>query len=179
LIKPSIQIARNGFELGEYLNDVLRRIASPAFLTTAPWSEDFAPGGVLVTLGNVVKRQRLARTLDIIAQKGPDGFYRGAVAHKMIDAIQKQRGLMSVADLESYNVSVRDPIEIKYRGYRIIGTSAPSGSPVVLSALNILEGYQNIGSATDVNQSTHYMDEALRFGYGQVSQGLNSGIRRR
>jgi gamma-glutamyltranspeptidase/glutathione hydrolase len=174
LINPSVQTAHNGFELGEYLNGVLRRISSPAFLTTPPWSQDFAPGGVLVTLGDVVKRERLAQTLRRIAKKGPDGFYSGPIAHSMIKEIQKQGGLMTVADLERYNVSVRDPVEIMYRGYRMVGTSAPSGSPVVLSALKILEGYQNMGSASDVNQSTHYLDEALRFGYGQVSKDQDS-----
>ncbi|KAF4446305.1 gamma-glutamyltransferase [Fusarium austroafricanum] len=170
LIEPSIKLAHEGFKLGEYLNDVLQHIPSPDFLTKEPWAQDFAPGGTLVSLGNVVKRRMLAKTLRVIAKKGPDGFYRGPVAQGMVREIQKQGGVLDSTDLERYNISVRGPIEVMYRGYRVVGTRAPSGSSVILSTLNILGGYQDLGSMPHVNQSTHYVDKALRFGHGQRTE---------
>ncbi|KAF4460322.1 gamma-glutamyltransferase [Fusarium albosuccineum] len=170
LVKPSIQLSRNGFKLGEYLNGVITRISAPNFLLQEPWAQDFAPDGTLVSLGGLIKRKRLSETLEVIAKKGPEGFYRGSLAQNMINTIQRQGGVMTTEDLNEYNITLRDTIEIKYRGYRVIGTSAPSGSPVVLSALKIAEGYRNLGSLSAVNQSTHFIDEALRFGYGQRTE---------
>jgi gamma-glutamyltranspeptidase/glutathione hydrolase len=72
---------------------------------------------------------------------------------------------MTLDDLKNYQVSIREPISITYRGYRLHSTGVPSGGGVALSILKIIEGY-NISSPSSVNISTHLLDEAMRFSYG-------------
>ena len=140
------------------------------FLTGDPnWAEDFAPNGTRLGLGDTITRRRLASTLEVIAEHGPDAFYSGRIAETMIDALQRDDGTMTLEDLRSYSVIVRNVSQIQYRGYTVTSTTAPSSGSVAMSILKILQAYDDFYSSdTSANLSTHRMDEAIRFGYGQV-----------
>lgn len=72
---------------------------------------------------------------------------------------------MTLEDLRDYAVSVRDPIQIKYRGYKLFSCGAPSSGSVALSTLKIIEGY-NMSDKSLRDLNTHRLDEAMRFAYG-------------
>lgn len=71
---------------------------------------------------------------------------------------------MTLDDLTSYQVSIRDPISINYRGYNIYSCGAPSGGSVALSILKIVEGY-NMSDPELSSLNTHRLNEAMRFSY--------------
>lgn len=72
---------------------------------------------------------------------------------------------MTLDDLKSYNISVRKPISIDYRGYKLHSCGAPSGGSTALSILKIIEGYDmSDPEISDLN--IHRLDEAMRFSYG-------------
>jgi len=169
VLEPSIKLAQDGFPVGVYLANSMAGLSRNEFLYQDPdWAVDFAPNGTLAVAGDIITRKRYAATLQKIAQSGPGGFYSGPIAEQMVKAVQGSQGIMTLSDLGGYEVLLREPSEIQYRGYRVVSTSAPSGGPVVLSALKIVEGYSDFGSPSARNLSTHRFDEALRFGYGQV-----------
>ncbi len=88
----------------------------------------------------------LAATLEAIAAKGPAGFYEGATAQKLVDAIRADGGIMTLDDLKDYRPVIRTPVRGTYRGYDIVSMPLPSSGGVVLvEMLNILEGYQAEG----------------------------------
>lgn len=139
------------------------------FLVEDPtWALDFAPNGTLVGLGDVMTRKRYADTLEQIAIHGPDAFYHGAIARTTIAALKKANGTMTLDDLKNYTIAIRQPAEITYRDYKLTACSAPSSGTVALSTLKIVEGYKGFGDLANVNLSTHRLDEATRFGYGEV-----------
>ena len=72
---------------------------------------------------------------------------------------------MTLDDLKNYRVSVRKPISINYRGYKLFSTGAPSGGSVALSILKIIEGY-NMSDPDLHDLNIHRLDEAMRFSYG-------------
>lgn len=174
LIQPSIKLARYGFDVDQ---DLVRYIGlgiadspdpSRPFLVDNPaWAIDFAPNGTLVQLGDTITRKRYANTLETIATYGADAFYTGAIAKATIAALQAHNGTMTMKDLKNYTVAIRTPAQLEYRGYRITSTSAPSSGTVALSTMNIIEGYKDIGWASTINISTHRLDEAIKFAYGQ------------
>ncbi|KAI9724546.1 MAG: hypothetical protein M1812_000614 [Candelaria pacifica] len=170
---PAIQVARKGFSVTA---DLVRYMASATvgiddFLTNNPtWALDFAPNGTRLGLGDTITRKRYADTLETIAQKGPDAFYTGAIARNTIKALQAANGTMNMMDLANYTVAIRPPSTISYRGWNLTSCSAPSSGEVALSALNILSGYENFFGAGTTNLSTHRLDEAIRFAYGEVRQ---------
>ena len=116
-------------------------------------------------------RKRYADTLESIARKGPGVFYTGRMAETTISALRSRNGIMTMQDLQEYSVAIREPVHITYRDYKITAGSAPSGGAVALSALKTVEGYADFELATTANLSTHRLDEAFRFAFGEVSYG--------
>lgn len=171
LIEPSIGLARNGFRVNE---DLVRYMESAAagiedfFVHDPAWAIDFAPNGTRVSLNQTMTRKRYADTLETIAREGPDAFYTGQIAQDTIATLRSRNGTMTLEDLEQYKVAIRPHLGIEYRGFNIRSCSAPSGGPVVLSIMNILQTYKGIGKASQVNESTHLVDEAFKFSYGMV-----------
>lgn len=171
LVKPAIRIARYGFPVNEDLDRFMKSTyttnSNESFLVTDPtWAIDFAPAGKLLTLGEKITRKRYAKTLEAIAERGVNVFYEGPIAKATIKALKEQDGIMTLADLKNYSVAVREPNQIEYKGGKITGGTAPSSGAVGLAALKILEEYDFIGDATRVNESTHLLDEAMKFSYG-------------
>ncbi|KAL9025442.1 MAG: hypothetical protein Q9196_005735 [Gyalolechia fulgens] len=170
VMQPAIDVARNGFvvtqDLVNYMNSATK--GQRNFLVDEPtWATDFAPNGTRLGLGDTITRRRYADTLESISLKGAEAFYTGPIANATINALQAQNGTMDLEDLKNYTVAIRKPASITYRGYRLTSCSAPSSGEVALSALKTVEGYPDIGSLATTNLSTHRLDEAIRFAYGE------------
>ncbi|KAI0380334.1 gamma-glutamyltranspeptidase [Hypomontagnella monticulosa] len=170
VMAPAIKVAREGFEVTQDLVNQMN--SSPnTFLTEDPaWAIDFAPKGYRVKLGETMTRKRYADTLEVIATEGADAFYTGAIAKATIAALTANNGTMTLDDLKNYTVAIRKPAKIDYRGYKLTSISAPSSGAVALSALKIVDGYEGFGDPTTINLTTHRLDEALKFAYGQRSE---------
>ena len=140
------------------------------FLTNDPnWAIDFAPNGTRVGLNDTITRKRYADTLEAISLHGADAFYKGPIANATIQALQAQNGTMTLEDLANYTVAIRKPAQITYRDYKLTACSAPSSGEVALSVMKTVEGYQGFGDPASLNLSTHRLDEAMRFAYGERS----------
>jgi gamma-glutamyltranspeptidase/glutathione hydrolase len=138
------------------------------FLVEDPnWAIDFAPHGTRLGLGDTITRKRYAATLETIAEQGAEAFYSGPIAEALVKTVQSNGGIMTLDDLKNYSVAIRAPAAIDYRDYKIHSCSAPSSGTVALSAMKIIEGYPDIGWSSTTNNSTHRLDEAFRFAYGQ------------
>ncbi|MCJ1309979.1 hypothetical protein MMC25_003640 [Agyrium rufum] len=170
VVLPAVNVARYGFPVSE---DFVRfasfmTAAYGDFLTKDPnWALDFAPNGTRVGLGDILTRKRYANTLETIAFEGADAFYTGAIARNTVAALQLSNGSMNLKDLEDYKVISRKPVEIEYRGYRILGCGVPASGAVALSMFKTVEGYEDFGKDDAMNISTHRLDEAMRFAYAE------------
>ena len=175
VLEPAIRTARHGYPVTE---DLVKYMASATaegdFLSQDPtWAVDFAPNGTRLGLGDIITRRRYADTLESISKHGADAFYSGSIADATIKALQAANGTMTVGDLKNYTVATRNVAEIDYRGFKITSTGAPSSGAVALSILKVVEGYDNFFAPGFVNISTHRLDEAMRFGYGEVGMHVS------
>lgn len=172
MVTPAVKVARYGFNVTEDLVRYMSTVTpNNKFLTDDPaWAIDFAPKGKLLKLGETITRKRYADTLEVIAAEGADAFYTGAIANATIAALSKKNGTMTLEDLKNYTVAIRKPSVIDYRGYKLTSCSAPSGGVVALSTLKIVDGYDGFGDPAAINLTTHRLDEAMRFAYGQRSE---------
>lgn len=167
---PAINLARYGFNVTQ---DLVKNINSTAedqgdFFSTDPnWAIDFAPNGTTVKVGDTMTRKRYADTLETIALNGADAFYTGPIANATITALSKANGTMTLDDLKNYTVAIQQPITINYKGYKLTSTGAPSGGSVTLAALNVFGGYNETSDPSKINQTTHYLDESMRWAYGE------------
>ncbi|KAI1105725.1 gamma-glutamyltranspeptidase [Jackrogersella minutella] len=169
VVTPAVKVARDGFEVTEDLVNYMDSVTPNGnFLTDDPaWAIDFAPKGYRVRLGETMTRKRYADTLEVVAKEGADAFYTGAIAEATIAALTKANGTMTMDDLRNYTVAIRQPARINYRGYKLTSVSAPSSGAVTLSTLKIVDGYDGFGDPTQINLTTHRLDEAMKFAYGQ------------
>ena len=95
----------------------------------------------MYSAGDTIKREKLARTLEIIADEGVDAFYNGSLAHHIVQEIQEQGGIITQKDLADYQVDIRGALNITLNGTLTAFISYPPSSGIVLAyILNILQG---------------------------------------
>jgi gamma-glutamyltranspeptidase/glutathione hydrolase len=177
VLTPAVKVAQDGWLVNEdlinYINSAIKTAkenATSNFLINDPqFAQDFAPLGRLPKINETISRKRYGNTLETIAKLGPDAFYKGPIANATIAALQAKGGIMTLQDLQNYTVALRQPFTINYRGFKVTSTSAPSGGPIVLSVLKTMEGYSGVGDPANINLTTHRLDEAMKFAYGQRS----------
>ena len=162
VMAPAIKLARDGFELSpeeahELTDHDLSRFPASRRL--------FQRDGSYYRGGENFQQPELASTLERIAAD-PDDFYHGKMAHELVDDLKKGGALLTLDDLAQYNVVEREPVVGTFHDYTIISAPPPSsGGIVLLSALNILEGY-DLGSLGDRSAaSIHLITEAYRRAY--------------
>ena len=51
----------------------------------------------------------LAKSLEMIAENGPDAFYKGVIADQIVEEMSKNGGLITKADLAEYKAVERTP----------------------------------------------------------------------
>ncbi|KAF8308059.1 gamma-glutamyltranspeptidase [Clavulina sp. PMI_390] len=174
LFEPAIKLARDGFVIQGQLAGAIAEY-NTTILSEPAWAAVFAPNGTTLKQGDTAYRPTFAKTLETIAVKGVDVFYEGPMANYTVTAARAAGGIISLADLKGYKALVRTPTNINYRGYKVTSTVAPSSGTVLLSALNILSGYQPTtvtdatqpGGKRDSNVTAHILVESMKFAYGQ------------
>ncbi|SJX62497.1 related to gamma-glutamyltransferase [Sporisorium reilianum f. sp. reilianum] len=174
VLEPAIQLNRRGFKVTTELAKALNVTQYPFLCSDERWSEFYCPNGKIAQLGDTIKKERFAKTLELIARKGIDPFYYGVIADDIVDTIANNKiykGIMTKQDLANYKVEFRQPRNVTLRNskYRLYGTVAPSSGSVVLSTLQTIDQFHADGQEdlANVNVSTHRFIEANKFSYGQ------------
>ncbi|MDH3320146.1 MAG: gamma-glutamyltransferase, partial [Betaproteobacteria bacterium] len=169
VIQPAIELAENGFPVNFVLAGDVNSSRTNLYEATR---DVFRPGGVPLQEGQILRQPDLAKTLRLIAAKGPKVFYRGEIAEAIVDAQLGtanggKPGLMTLEDLKNYDIVIREPTMGEYRGYRIAAMSPPSsGGLTMIQALKMIERFP-IGDAAagfgfGKANTLHVMAEAMR-----------------
>uniref|UniRef100_A0A3P8Z6X6 Gamma-glutamyltransferase 5a n=1 Tax=Esox lucius TaxID=8010 RepID=A0A3P8Z6X6_ESOLU len=164
LFNPTIKLAREGIPVPE----ILSRFFQPSLY-------GFFIHGKLLKVGDVMKFEKLADTLEIIANHGADAFYTGKVAEDLINDIKEAGGKLNMKDLESFKVKVTDAWTIPLGEYQMHFPPPPSGGPILAFILNIMKEYSlNSASLMGEQKTLTYQRyiEACKF-----SNGLRKYIR--
>ncbi len=173
LIRPAIDLARNGVVIGDDSADTLpdwhRRLARwPSSAKIFSRAD-----GTSLREGDVLVQADLAATLEAIAAQGPRGFYEGPVAEKLAHAIDDAGGIMTTDDLKAYQPVIRSPVHGSYRGYDLVSMPLPSSGGIVLvETLNILEGFPLEQMKQGTLASLHVLIEAMKRAYADRAHYL-------
>jgi gamma-glutamyltranspeptidase / glutathione hydrolase len=133
------QAARDGVEVVP-MQAFLFEVLEPIFRSTPECSEIYAPGGRLLRTGETIRLPELGDLLDRLGAEGPGFLYAGDVAEQVSDWVLERGGLLTRADLESYEVVEREPARVLYRGRTVLTNPPPSsGGILIADALGILE----------------------------------------
>jgi len=171
LIQPAIDLAASGFALTESqaksLNAMKRifteRNLNPiSFVKEEEWKE-----------GDILVQPELAATLELIRDKGYEGFYGGINADLIVEEMKRGNGVVTHEDLANYSAKWRTPVRSGYRQFGIISMAPPSsGGTALIQLLRIAEKYplSDWGYATP--RSVHLMVEAERRVYADRAEYL-------
>lgn len=101
----------------------------------------FFPNGAPMRPGQIHKQPDLARTYRLLVEGGPDVFYRGEIADRIVKYSEANGGLITHQDLADLNVEWVEPLGISYRDFKVYGPPPPSSAMQWLQTLKLLEGY--------------------------------------
>jgi len=162
VMAPAIKLAEDGFELTA---EEAHELADPDLAAFPQSKRIFQRDGQLYKEGEIFRQPQLARTLRRIVAD-PDDFYHGRMARELVDELKKGGSLLTLEDLAQYTVVERAPITGSFHNYTILSAPPPSSGGIVLvSALNILEGYDLAKLGDRTAASMHLIAEAFRRAY--------------
>lgn len=172
VMAPAIRLARDGFALED--GDVTLLAGGAKKLGKDPAAARiFLKQSRPFALGDRLVQSDLADSLALIATQGPDAFYKGPIAEKIVKASAANGGILAAADFSGYKVRELKPITCRYRGYEIISSPPPSSGGVILcEILNVLEAYPLTHMGPGSAETVHYMVEAMRYAYADRNAAL-------
>jgi len=164
LLQPAIDYAQTGYPIQP-------RIAYDWERSVKTLSHDanakalFLPQGHPLKAGQRHSQPKLAQTLKVLAEKGRDGFYQGAIAQDMVNHLQSLGGLHTLEDFATAAGEYVQPISTNYHGFEVV-ECPPNGQGItVLLMLNILQGIPLSDYAPNSAERIHYCTEAARLAY--------------
>lgn len=141
LVRPAAHLAHNGFKISPYLHMQMLRSESD-IMADKGLHDLFTSNGSLLRIGDICYNKQLGRTLRVLSAFGIRPFYNGSIGVKLIKDIRKSGGILTMEDLQQYQVRIREPIVADVMGFQIIGMPPPSsGGAAMVLILNILAQY--------------------------------------
>ena len=173
LLEPAIDLARNGITVTRDLADQLQNRQERNCRNAATCAYFYKEGGSPYQFGETLVQADLADTLQLIADQGPDAFYKGAIADKIVAEMEAGGGLIDRESLAAFKPAIRDALKGEYRGYEVVTMPPPSSGGVhLLQMLNVLSHFpvseMGIGSADKI----HLLAETMRLAYADRSEHL-------
>ncbi|MCW1401396.1 gamma-glutamyltransferase [Novosphingobium sp. MW5] len=176
LFGPAIKLAREGWTITP---------RGRQFLDFAKGSAAFTPAGTALFYGSdgkplpersQVTNPELAKTMELLARKGPRWFYTGANAKAIVGAVTtapRNPAPMTLKDVASYQAKDRAPICGQYREYKVCGMAPPSsGETTVFAVLKQLERFDLKALGPDSPTAWHLIAESMRLAYADRAKYL-------
>ena len=163
VMAPAIKLANDGYVLTRGDTDIIGYVTGKISKDPTASKIFLRPDGSAMQPGDKLVQKDLAKTLGIIAKEGAKGFYEGPVAQAVADAMAKNGGLITTADLAGYKAILREPLHCSYHGVEV-ATAPPSSSGGVglCQMLNVLQGYDLGAMGFHSAAATHVMTETMR-----------------
>jgi gamma-glutamyltranspeptidase/glutathione hydrolase len=115
-----------------------------------------APGAKLLQPG-------LARTIETLAEDGPDAYYRGPIAAAIVECVAGHGGLIADADLAAHRGEWVAPLAAPYRDVEVLELPPPTQGVTALEALRIVDRAGPL--PTDPADRHHRLVEAVKLAF--------------
>ncbi len=139
----------------------------------------FFPNGEAPKRGEVFREPALGRTLRLLAetekkargnrshklQAVRDLFYKGELARRLAAFSEANGGLIRYNDLAKFHAEADEPKAGTYRGYEIYKPGFWTQGPVMIEALNILEGFELKAMGHNSPRYLHTVVETVKLAF--------------
>lgn len=167
LMEPAIEIAERGHAVASV---VARKWAAavPELKNQPGFADAFMPHGRAPEVSELIRMPGHAKTLRLLAEKGPRAYYEGEIAERIAAFARECGGAMTFDDLRNYQPDWVEPIGKDYRGYTV-HEIPPNGQGIAaLIALGILEQFDVASLKLDGIESQHLQIEAMKLAFADV-----------
>jgi gamma-glutamyltranspeptidase/glutathione hydrolase len=131
ILKPVIELAKKGY--------IITEKEAEALVIYKPYFEEVNGETILYSqglkTGDTLKNNALASTLERISKNGRAEFYGGETGQKIISFLKEKGGIITLEDLEAYEVQWREPIVFQYKDLKVISMAPPSSGGICLAQI--------------------------------------------
>ncbi|KAJ8722020.1 hypothetical protein PYW08_004422 [Mythimna loreyi] len=171
LVEPTAKLCREGHLVNAYMGRVLRSYSDRIKAEPSMRELYVNPAtGEVYNEGDYITEPTLAKTLDIIAEEGPQAIHNGSLTARLVQDIQSFGGIITEEDLRNYKVEWQEPIEVPLtEEYTLYSVPLPGSGSVLAFMLNILRDWVGEGTpvATGSNLYWHRIVETFKYAYAK------------
>ena len=162
LFARAIELAEAGFPI----SDRLQKSIASAFRSFPDWARrDYGRGDTPLGSGEILIQKNLANSLRRVAAGGAKEFYEGEIARAIDSAMRGRGGFLSAKDLASDRAEWWKPIQISYRGHKIVTASPPANTFDYLVRLGIMSRFDVSALGLNSVRYLHRFAEATKHGF--------------
>jgi len=169
LFQPAIAYAERGFPVSEMVQEAWRQ---PLYVKKLRDNDEstrvFLPDGKPPETGQLFRNPDLARALRLLADQGPEAFYKGEIAAAILSTSKWLGGTMTAQDLASYSAEWAQPISIDYRGWRVYEMPPNGQGMAALEMLQIMQQSPALPEGPHGAGEIHERIEAMKLAYSDV-----------
>ena len=170
------RLAGEGFAVDPHMNYMLTGVVET--LRNWPSSQElYLPNGHPPEVGELFVQPDLARTLQFLADeeaahgKGDrlaglraarDAFYRGDIAAAIVEFHRQHDGLLTAEDMAGFRVGIEPPVRTRFDGVDVYGCGPWCQGPMLLQALNLLDGEALRRHGHNSTPYVHTLTEAIK-----------------
>ena len=169
VLQPAIDLALEGFEVSPRLAGAIAEDEERLSRYPDTRRYFFHSDGTPLQAGERLTNVAYAATLRAIAEEGPNAFYRGPLADKIVETVRGAKdnpGVLSRSDLEDYRIVEREPVCVTYREHEVCGMGPPSsGALTVGQILKLVEPFDLAGLGFLNVESWRLIGEASRLAF--------------
>ena len=133
LVEPALRLARDGVPMT--LAQALCLEMLEPVLTLDAGARIYSPGGKLLRDGELLQQPGLVRALELLRDEGVESFYTGTIAEELLRLGAERGGAITRGDLEAYEATWSEPVEVAFAGTRFLTRAGLSGVPATLATL--------------------------------------------
>ncbi len=164
---PAISLASKGFRVGGHLAESLARETARDVLA------EFQVDGHTAKAGDLVRRPALATTLKRWASTSGEDLATGRSAQAIVARVAADGGVLTAADLASYQVLHREAVQVKFKGYTVITMPAPSSGGIALAQmLRVLDDVDLRSIQWQSPAYLHLLAEVMKHAYADRAHRL-------
>jgi len=169
LFRDAITYAEQGFPVYEGVREVW---AAPDMVTALAANAEskrvFLPAGKAPHIGQLFKNPEMARAFRLIAEQGPDAFYKGDIAAAILKTSEHLGGTLTAQDLATYSPEWVEPLSVDYRGWRVYELPPNGQGMAALEMLNIMETVPASPLGAFGAPELHKRIEAMKLAYSDI-----------
>jgi gamma-glutamyltranspeptidase / glutathione hydrolase len=169
LFQSAISYANDGYPVPEIIASFWADSAD--WLSNDPEAQRvYLPGGKPPVVGQVFQNHDLAKALRLVAENGPDAFYRGEIARAILSTSQNFNGTMAADDLAEFSPEWVEPISTSYRDWTVYELPPNGQGMAALEMLNIMETSKPSPDGPLSAAELHKKIEAMKLAYADLGR---------